>query len=108
MAQLNNIPVVDDSQPGILDPSQRSRLLRCATNHLLFATFDENTAHAILPDTDTAGRDKRASNLPKRRIVVEFDAATCRYTWRFVPSARVDTELKGDEGTWPRLVDFCG
>jgi hypothetical protein len=42
----------------------------------------------------------------QRRVAVEV-SQDGRFTWRFVPDARRAPGVD-DEGSWPRVVDFCG
>jgi len=89
------------SQPGILDPTQPSRLLRLRDAKLSFAAFDPLTACCQGSPTPL-----NAESYRPRRVVIET-APTGECTWRFVPSAKRESGV-ADEGSWPRVVDLCG
>ncbi|KAG1867356.1 hypothetical protein F4604DRAFT_1776989 [Suillus subluteus] len=87
------------TQPGLLDPTQPSRLLRAPDSRLSFASFDPRTA--------LAGED-----IPDLRKLSIGDGSSTSQTyrtsfWRFVPKARLDGGVR-DEGFWPRVVEICG
>ncbi|KAF8493634.1 hypothetical protein JB92DRAFT_2796827 [Gautieria morchelliformis] len=115
----NDPPLLSGTAPGLVDPSQPSRLLRTPSSCLFFAEFDPLTARANgLPNlsslhidaTKSPGRDE-PSNIARsngKRIVIETDPEGGSCTWRFVPRAKVDAELLGEEGPFPRLVELCG
>ncbi|KIK99312.1 hypothetical protein PAXRUDRAFT_132332 [Paxillus rubicundulus Ve08.2h10] len=91
------------TQPGLLDPSQPSRLLRFPDSKLFFSSFDPKTALVDFPDN----RKRTTENLtPPKRIVIETTSKGASF-WRFVPRARLE-EGAQDEGVWPRVVDICG
>ncbi|KAG1808170.1 uncharacterized protein BJ212DRAFT_1485119 [Suillus subaureus] len=94
------------TQPGLLDPTQPSRLLRAPDSRLSFASFDPRTALAgeDIPDLHklSIGEDLP----PPKRIVIETTPKGTSF-WRFVPKARLDGGVR-DEGFWPRVVEICG
>lgn len=101
----SSIRRVSGTQPGLLDPTQPSRLLRLQGARLSFAAFDPLTAHA--PDSpDFTKLNLNSDSYRPKRVVVET-APSGECTWRFVPSAKKDEGVV-DEGTWPRIVDVCG
>ena len=93
------------SEPGLLDPTQPSRLLRDPASKLYFASFDPFTAC----QDDGADRMRNLSLHEKlyrpKRVVVEI-APTGSF-WRFVPRATKDDGLENEEH-WPRIVEICG
>lgn len=91
------------TQPGLLDPSQPSRLLRFPDSKLSFASFDPKTA---LAEDPSAPKVNSSGNLvPPKRIVIETTPKGASF-WRFVPRARLE-EGALDEGVWPRVIDIC-
>ncbi|KAH0827525.1 hypothetical protein J3R83DRAFT_4238 [Lanmaoa asiatica] len=96
--------ILRGTQPGLLDPSQPSRLLRFPDSKLSFASFDPKTALAEGPSVQ---RLNNSGNLaPPKRIVIETTSKGASF-WRFVPRARLE-EGAQDEGVWPRVIDVCG
>lgn len=94
------------TQPGLLDPSQPSRLLRFPDANLHFASFDPKTALV-----DGQEPDMRKLNItdilpPPKRVVIESTPKGVSF-WRFVPRARLE-EGAQDEGFWPRLIVLNG
>lgn len=105
-SQHANLRVVRGSQPGLLDPSQPSRLLRFPDSKLSFASFDPKTALPEESDS-SAQKTRNTGNLaPPKRIVVETTSKGASF-WRFVPRARLEQGAQ-DEGIWPRVIDICG
>ncbi|KAG2150509.1 hypothetical protein DEU56DRAFT_869324 [Suillus clintonianus] len=98
--------IIRGTEPGLLDPTQPSRLLRSPDSRLSFASFDPRTALAgeDVPDLHklSIGEDLP----PPKRIVIETNSKG-RSFWRFVPKARLDEGAR-DEGFWPRVVEICG
>ncbi|KAF9222556.1 hypothetical protein BS17DRAFT_880975 [Gyrodon lividus] len=92
------------TQPGLLDSSQPSRLLRFPDSRLSFASFDPKTAHVEEPDIQKHGTTETIA--PPKRIVIETTPKGASF-WRFVPRARLE-EGAQDEGAWPRIVNICG
>ncbi|KAG2119559.1 uncharacterized protein F5147DRAFT_664592 [Suillus discolor] len=94
------------TEPGLLDPTQPSRLLRAHDSTLSFASFDPRTALAgeDIPDLHklSIGEDLP----PPKRIVIETTPKGTSF-WRFVPKARLDADVR-DEGFWPRVIEICG
>jgi len=102
--QHANLCILRGTQPGLLDPSQPSRILRFPDSKLYFASFDPKTA---LPGEPSIQRPKNSGNLaPPKRIVIETTSKGAAF-WRFVPRARLE-EGAQDEGVWPRVIDISG
>ena len=99
-------PRLDGSEPGLLDNTQPSRLLRDPASKLYFASFDPFTAHQ---DDGAADRLRNLSLNEQlyrpKRVVVEITPTGS--FWRFVPRVTKDDGLKNEEH-WPRLTDICG
>ncbi|KAF8135692.1 hypothetical protein EV363DRAFT_1321334 [Boletus edulis] len=103
-SQHANLRVLRGTQPGLLDPSQPSRLLRFPDSKLAFASFDPKTA---LPEEHCSQKSNNSGTLvPPKRIVIETASKGTSF-WRFVPRARLE-EGAQDEGIWPRIIDICG
>ncbi|KAJ3896281.1 hypothetical protein GG344DRAFT_36893 [Lentinula edodes] len=94
------------STPGILDSTQRDRLLTFSKSTLSFASFNPRTATSsqLTPDARKLSLNEELYN-PKR-VVIET-SPTGESFWRFVPKARIDEGVV-DEGDWPRVIDICG
>ena len=92
--------------PGILDDSQRARLLRHPNSTLLFAAFDPLTASGLKDVPDLRNLSLNEELCRPKRVVIE-NTPTGENFWRFVPRARLEKGL-GDEGTWPRTIEICG
>jgi len=105
MSTANPPPHLRGSEPGLLDDTQPSRLLRDPASKLYFASFDPFTAR----QDDGADRLQNLSLNEQlyrpKRVVVEITPAGS--FWRFVPRVTKDDPLKNEE-RWPRLVDICG
>ncbi|KAF9232548.1 hypothetical protein BU15DRAFT_67370 [Melanogaster broomeanus] len=86
------------TQPGLLDLSQPTRLLRFPDSKLSFAAFDPKTA--LVEEPDIRKRNSTESLTPPKRIVIETMPKGASF-WRFVPPARLDEGVQ-DEGVWPR------
>ncbi|KAG9221127.1 hypothetical protein CCMSSC00406_0005434 [Pleurotus cornucopiae] len=98
--------ILSGSLPGLIDPSQRTRLLRGSNGQLIFATHDARAASAHFDVEDVRKLDINDTPLRPKRIVIEISSSGyCR--WRFVPKARLEDGVV-DEGTWPRVVNICG
>ncbi|KAF4598631.1 hypothetical protein EYR38_007037 [Pleurotus pulmonarius] len=94
------------SSPGLIDPTQRTRLLKGSNGQLIFATHDARAASAHFDVDDVRKLDINDTPLRPKRVVIEISSSGhCR--WRFVPKARLDEGVV-DEGTWPRVVNICG
>ncbi|KAH7929878.1 hypothetical protein BV22DRAFT_1125410 [Leucogyrophana mollusca] len=100
-----SIPNIRGTKPGLLDPSQRGRLLRF-NGSLSFASFDPHTAHVVDDVPDIRGLSIDETLPPPKRIVIESTSSGTSF-WRFVPRACLDEGVV-DEGLWPRVVDICG
>ncbi|KAG1716400.1 hypothetical protein ID866_752 [Astraeus odoratus] len=94
------------TKPGLLDPSQKSRLLRFPDSELLFASFDPKTAFVDHIEPDIRKLNINDGLLPPKRVVIEATPKGACF-WRFVPRARLEDGVQ-DEGLWPRLIDICG
>lgn len=95
-------PTISGPVPGVLDPTQPSRILRHESSILAFLTYDPCTAGGRGQFYKAAqSRELLAQRVVAEQIPGEFP------TWKFVPSARRDTGLE-DEGVWPRIVNICG
>ncbi len=94
------------SQPGMVDPSQRQRLLHFPTSTLSFASFNPRTASSNndLPDLHKLSLHDQLNTA--KRVVIETGPNGESF-WRFVPKARRDEGVT-DEGVWPRCVSLCG
>jgi len=106
MGGPSTLPSISGSVPGLLDPSQSSRLLRFSNSKLSFAAFDPLTASAAQDTPDIRKMSINETCYRPRRIVVET-APNGESFWRFVPKARIDEGVL-DEGVWPRIVEICG
>jgi len=95
---------LDGAEPGILDKTQRSRLLRRQTSTLSFASFDPYVATPRDPDISQLSLDE--DKCRPKRIVIENVPGHGSF-WRWVPSARKQ-EGVDDEGNFPRLIELCG
>lgn len=101
----SNIHRISGAQPGVLDPTQPSRLLRFQGAKLSFAAFDPLTAY-VQATPDLTRLNLNTESYRPRRVVIET-APSGESTWRFVPGAKRE-EGVADEGSWPRIVDICG
>jgi hypothetical protein len=101
------LKIVTGTVPGVLDPSQSSRILRHSSNILTFASFDPHTARGQSTFADI-GKLSLAedSGSTARRVVIE-STPSGKFHWRFVPKANKEDGCI-DEGTWPRIIDICG
>ena len=115
---MNTIPpLLSGTIPGVLDPSQSSRLLRTPSTLLFFAAFDPLTARGNgFPNFASLHIDPKASKRTHpepmtssngKRIVIETDPENGVCSWRFVPRAKTEGVFL-DEGSFPRLVKLCG
>jgi len=96
---------LEGPEPGVLDKSQRSRLLRHPHSRLSFATFDPYTATPRDP-SDISKLSLDDEKCRPKRIVIEMVPRRGSF-WRWVPSARKQDGV-ADEGVFPRLVEICG
>ncbi|KAI6046023.1 hypothetical protein EDC04DRAFT_3086515 [Pisolithus marmoratus] len=94
------------TQPGLLDSSQPTRMLRFLDAKLHFASFDPKTALVDGQEPDIHRLNITDTLPPPKRIVIESTHKGASF-WRFVPRARLE-EGAQDEGFWPRLIDICG
>lgn len=93
-------------EPGVLDETQRSRLLRRQNSTLSFAAFDPYVATPQDPAADISKLSLNDDRCRPKRIVIENVPGHGSF-WRWVPSARKQ-EGVDDEGSFPRLIDICG
>lgn len=109
---MSNVPpFLSGTVPGLMDPSQPTRLLRTPSSSIFFAAFDPLAAHAsIFPNIHSSKRFKHANSAEPnaKRIVIETDPENGTCVWRFVPRAKIEDGSFGNEGSWPRLVKLCG
>jgi hypothetical protein len=103
---------IGGTTPGILDPSQPSRLLRLPTSTLSFASFDPRTAYVNgtkgFPNVGNTSVEEQNEHYRPKRIVIETTPNGENF-WRFVPRARTEGGVGTlDEGFWPRVVEICG
>lgn len=103
-SQHVNLRILRGAQPGLLDTSQPSRLLRFPDSKLSFASFDPKTALAEEPSVHNLNNSGNLT--PPKRVVVETTSKGASF-WRFVPRAHLE-EGAQDEGVWPRVIDICG
>jgi hypothetical protein len=92
---------------GVLDATQKARVLRNPSSTLHFSAFDPLTASG--QDVNLEFRKlniQQEEKYPPKRIVLEV-SPNGQSSWRFVPRARKEEGAK-DEGMWPRVVDLCG
>lgn len=95
---------ISGTEPGVLDSSQRSRLLRTSHSTLSFASFD---AYIAAPnDVNFAKLSLQGESCRPKRIVIETIPGHGSF-WRWVPSARKMQDVE-DEGIFPRVIDICG
>jgi len=101
-------PVISGNNPGLLDPSQRTRLMRSPDSVLTFASFDPHTAaaHESQETLEDRSNTIKQDLYNSKRIVIETTSTGDQF-WRFVPRARRDEGIE-HEGQWPRLVELCG
>ena len=97
---------LEGTEPGVLDKTQRSRLLRCQNSTLSFASFDPYVATPHDPTTRISELSLDEEKCRPKRIVIENVPGHGSF-WRWVPSARKQ-EGVDDEGIFPRLVEICG
>jgi hypothetical protein len=97
---------LEGTEPGVLDRTQRSRLLRRQNSTLSFASFDPYVATPRDPAADISGLSLDEEQCRPKRIVIENVPGHGSF-WRWVPSARKQ-EGVDDEGIFPRLIEVCG
>ncbi|KAH9485397.1 hypothetical protein JR316_0002305 [Psilocybe cubensis] len=99
------VPELMGSTPGVLDPTQASRLLRKPNSTLLFASFDPNIA-VPYNISQLGSMSLNDNNCRPKRIVIETIPGVGSF-WRWVPRARLREHIQ-DEGGFPRMVRVCG
>jgi hypothetical protein len=102
---LLEIIEVSGTKPGVLDSSQRDRILRSPQSQLLFASFDPYIA---IPRelVDLAKLNLQDDSCRPKRIVIEMVPNRGTF-WRWIPSARKQADVD-NEGEFPRIVLVCG
>jgi len=102
---LAEIIEVSGTEPGVLDSSQRDRILRSPQSQLLFASFDPYIA---IPRelVDLAKLNLQDEGCRPKRIVIEVVPNRGTF-WRWIPSARKQADVE-NEGEFPRIVLICG
>lgn len=100
------VPQLNGTTPGLLDPTQVTRLLTAPTSTLIFASFNPRTAAGLPQNLNHDRIALQESRDPARRIVIEITITGDKF-WRFVPRAKRDEGVL-DEGSWPRVVEICG
>jgi len=93
------------SEPGVLDESQRSRVLRTINSTLSFASFDPYVA-TPREASDLSRISIEEERCRPKRIVIETIPGHGSF-WRWVPSARKQQGVN-DDGEFPRLIEVCG
>jgi hypothetical protein len=94
--------MLSGTTPGLLDPTQRTRLLRFPGSQLSFASF-----HPLAASSRREGATLNINeNDRPKRIVIE-SLANGESFWRYVPRAKWASGVQ-DEGVWPRDVVICG
>ncbi|PPQ98617.1 hypothetical protein CVT24_003950 [Panaeolus cyanescens] len=95
------IGVISGSTPGLLDPTQPSRLLRTPDASLSFAAFDPYVAQAgTLPAFHNLSLGDNGCR-PKRIVIETIPGRGS--LWRWVPAA-LKKEGVEDEGSFPRVI----
>ncbi|KAI0081230.1 hypothetical protein K474DRAFT_1613772 [Panus rudis PR-1116 ss-1] len=94
---------ISGTHVGLLDPSQRDRILNSPNSILSFATFHPRAAAAWHDGHSLSAREELNNS---KRIVIEH-LSNGEQFWRWVPRAR-GVETVEDEGHWPRVIDICG
>ncbi|CAL1707578.1 unnamed protein product [Somion occarium] len=96
---------ISGCEVGVLDPSQRDRLLSTPDAKLSFATFHPRTAAAF-----QSGQPHKLSTQDElcnsKRIVIETVPGGESF-WRWVPRARGVQSVE-EEGHFPRVIEICG
>ena len=95
--------------PGVLDPTQPSRILQTQASVLSFASYEPRTATSEqIPDFSNLSLDADHSELERcrpKRIVIETIPDKGNF-WRFVPNA-IREQYVEEEGSFPRLIKIC-
>ena len=88
--------------PGLLDSTQRTRILSNPSSQLLFASYHPRAGASAYNNTNTTDQGYTLSN---RAVIEVLPDGNC--LWRLVPLA-IGASSFLDEGSWPRLIDICG
>ena len=96
------------SCPGVLDPTQPSRILQTQASVLSFASYEPRTATSeqFLDFSNLSLEADLPERCRPKRIVIETIPDKGNF-WRFVPNA-IKEEYVEEEGTFPRLIKICG
>ena len=97
---------ISGTVPGLLDPSQPSRILRNPIHKLSFASFDLTTAITSSDISDLLKLSIDYELCGPKRMVIETTVSGENF-WSFVRNAKRE-EGCVDEGIWPRVVEICG
>ena len=98
-----SIPLMLAGQdPGLLDSTQRARILSNTSSQLLFASYHPRAGASAYNNTNTADQGHPLSN---RAVIEVLPDGNC--LWRLVPLA-IGASSFLDEGSWPRLINICG
>ena len=99
---------VSGTCPGVLDPTQPSRILQTQASVLSFASYEPRTATSEqIPDFSNLSLDAdHPERCRPKRIVIETIPDKGIF-WRFVPNAFREQYVE-EEGTFPRLIKICG
>lgn len=99
---------VSGTFPGVLDPTQPSRILQTQASILSFASYEPRAATSEqIPDFGNLSlNDDHSERCRSKRIVIETVPGRGNF-WRFVPNA-VREQYVEDEGAFPRLIRICG
>lgn len=103
-----SIRLVSGTVPGVLDPTQPSRILQTQASVLSFASYEPRAATSEhIPDFGKLSLDdNHYEHCRPKRIVIETIPGRGNF-WRFVPNA-VREQYVEEEGTFPRLIKICG
>jgi hypothetical protein len=94
--------------PGVLDPTQPSRILQTQASVLSFASYEPRTASSEqIPDFGNLSLDADPSERCRQKRIVIETIPDKGIFWRFVPNA-IREQYVEDEGTFPRLIKICG
>ena len=99
---------VSGTFPGVLDPTQPSRILQTQASVLSFASYEPRAATSEqIPDFGNLSlNDDHCERCRPKRVVIETIPSKGNF-WRFVPNA-IREQYVEDEGTFPRLIKICG
>ena len=101
--ELPRLRILQGCKPGLLDPTQPSRILRHPDSTLSFAVFNPLAATG---SDSKAGTQEKPSSYARRIVVETLPGARIKH-WRYVDEAELGPGVQ-EEGSWPRLVVVCG